>query len=220
MSVADRTRWTPEKVATAFDVSHETMQRLQVFADLLVKWQASVNLVGPGTVGDIWGRHIADSLQLTRIAPDRARVWVDLGSGAGLPGLPVAIMLSDRPGLAVHLVESNSKKCAFLRVAASATGAPVVVHQARIEALAVSPDRPRADVVTARALAPLKRLIGLATPFMWKNTICLFPKGQDLEGELTEASTYWNINAVRHPSVIEGTGTVLAIEGVTGVEKG
>ncbi|VAW18907.1 16S rRNA (guanine(527)-N(7))-methyltransferase [hydrothermal vent metagenome] len=214
-------RWGPDEVAAEFDVSHETLDRLGAYVLLLRKWSQSINLVGARTLDDVWGRHIADSLQLVALAPDEARTWVDMGSGGGLPGLVVAAALSEVEGFKMHLVEANARKCAFLHVAARAMKVPVEVHNRRIEDLGRSDTRPRADVVSARALAPLAALCDLAEPFMWKNTVCLFLKGQDVESELTQGPRYRTMTIVQTPSVVPGVassaggglGTILRIEG-------
>src|SRR5918998_4705045 len=136
-------------------VSRETLRRLNILAEELRRWQQVKNLVGPKTLDALWTRHIADSLQLLDLAPD-ARTWVDLGSGAGFPGLVLGIAALERDGMRVDLVESNGRKCAFLRHVVRVTGAPVTVHEARVEA--VIGRLKGADVVTARALAPLNQL--------------------------------------------------------------
>ena len=194
--------WTPERVANEFDVSRETMGRLQRYVEMLAQWQQHINLVGRSTLADIWGRHVADSLQLIRLAPEAARVWIDLGSGAGLPGLVLAIAMASRPGFHMHLVDSNGKKCSFLQATAAATSAPVSVHHVSIEHLGAAPEPIKADVVTARALAPLGRLVPLARPFMWKKTVLLLPKGQDVETELTEAAISSTLRVERRPSAV------------------
>ena len=204
--------WDRGRIESAFGVSRETSDRLAAYVAQLREWQKRINLIGPATEDDIWGRHIADSLQLVRLAPAGATTWLDLGSGAGLPGLVLAIALADRPGLAVHLVESNARKAAFLRVAALETGAPVTVHTDRIEILGAREDRPRPDVITARALAPLDRLLAYAEPFMWKTTVCLFPKGRDVAQELTQAATCWRIVWDSTPSVVDPAAAILRIE--------
>jgi len=211
--------WGPEDVAAKFDVSHETLDRLEVYADRLKTWQRSINLVGASTIDDIWGRHIADSLQILVLAPDGAKVWVDLGSGGGLPGLVIAAALHKVEGFKMHLVESNARKCAFLHVAAQAMGVAVQIHNQRIEDLGRSSGRPRADVISARALAPLSRLCDLAEPFMWKNTVCLFHKGQDVESELTKSSRYRTMTMVQIPSLVGGSGTILRLNEVTDEQK-
>ena len=205
--------WDRELVASAFDVSHETLERLTIYVELLEKWQRSINLVGPKTIGEAWGRHIADSLQLVTLAPKTTKIWMDLGSGAGLPGLIVAVAMRDVSGFEMHLVEANAKKCAFLQVAARAMGIEVVIHNQRIEVLAEDDLHPWADVISARALAPLPMLLELAKPFMWKNTVCLFHKGQDVESELTATAIYRTMKVVQAPSMVDGVGTILRIEG-------
>jgi 16S rRNA (guanine527-N7)-methyltransferase len=202
-------------VQKTFAVSRETMAALSDYVRLLATWQTRVNLVSSGTMGDVWGRHIADSLQLIDLAPAAATAWVDLGSGGGLPGLPIALALRERPGFHMHLVEANARKCAFLGIAAARRGAPVTVHHARIEALGAAADRPRGEVVSARALAPLDRLIPLARPFMLKNALLLLPKGRSAERELTHARTFWTITAERAPSRVDPDAAVLRILEVT-----
>jgi 16S rRNA (guanine527-N7)-methyltransferase len=188
-------------------VSRETRERLNTYADLLRKWQRSINLVGPRTIDDLWNRHFTDSAQLLPLIPPSARVLVDFGSGAGFPGLVLAIL-----GVAeVHLIESDQRKATFLREVARATGTPVTVHAKRIEQVAPFP----ADVVSARALAPLGDLLGFAAPFLHPDSLCLFPKGQMAEDELTAASRIWNINVDRIQSVTDPSATILRISQVS-----
>jgi 16S rRNA (guanine527-N7)-methyltransferase len=195
------------------DVSRETTARLDRFVELLLTWQRTTNLIAPSTVPRLWTRHIADSLQLLDLAPD-ARVWVDLGSGAGFPGLAIACALTGRPGAVVHLVESNAKKAAFLREAQRVTGAPAVVHALRIENF-VDSFRDRADAVTARALTSLKKLYDQSAPLLGPETLGLFPKGQDVEAELTEAAKCWNISKLTLvPSRTDGTGRIVVVQGL------
>ncbi len=188
------------------------MDRLERYVEVLTVWQQRINLIGRLTLGDVWGRHIADSLQLIRMAPEEAKVWLDLGSGAGLPGLVLAIVLGSEPGFRMHLVDSNGKKCAFLRTAAAATSASVSVHHGEISKLGAAPRPIKADVITARALAPLARLIPLAKPFMWKKTVLLLPKGQDVETELTAAAISSRLRVERRPSVVHPAASILRIE--------
>jgi 16S rRNA (guanine527-N7)-methyltransferase len=145
-------------------VSRETAARLDRFVALLLQWQAKINLIAPSTIPELWTRHVADSLQLLALAPD-ARVWIDLGSGAGFPGLVLGCALADKPGSVVHLVESNVKRAAFLREAIRVTGAPAIVEPVHIEDIAQNQGL-KADAVTARALAPLDRLLQLAYPWI------------------------------------------------------
>src|SRR4029450_2091634 len=169
-----------------FKVPRETIHRLERFAELLAYWQKHTNLVAPSTLPTLWSRHFADSAQLTTLAPN-ARLWLDLGSGAGFPGLVIAILKTGTPDFRMHLVESNRKKCAFLAEVARATKAPVDIHAMRIEDLAQSANRLAPDVVSARALAPLPRLLDLASPFFGTKTRGLFLKGRDAETEIAEA---------------------------------
>jgi len=176
---------------------------------LLSKWQKTTNLVAPSTLGEAWTRHLADSLQLLPLAPD-ARRWVDLGSGGGFPGLVLACALAEVSGSKVDLVESNGKKAAFLREAARLLEVRALVHAARIEDFVASHDEP-VDIVTARALAPLTELLAYALPLMQKGARGLFPKGQDVGAELTEASRYWKIDAELVPSKTNSTGQIVLV---------
>ena len=189
-------------------VSRETEQRLTRFVDLLATWQKTTNLISPATLPEIWTRHVADSLQLFSFAPE-AKLWIDLGSGGGFPGIPIACLLADIPGAQVHLVESNGKKAAFLREAARILALPVTVHAERIEDFAQS-FAGKADVISARALAPLVKLLPDAYSLLKAGTKCLFPKGQDVGSELTEAAKYWTIGYEMAPSKTGG-GHILIV---------
>ena len=160
-------------------VSRETEERLTIYAERLAQWQAIKNLVGPATLPELWTRHIADSAQLLAFAPE-ARRWVDLGSGAGFPGLVIAIMLADTAGAHVELVESNNRKCAFLREVARDTGAPVTIHAGRIEAVVPALAGP-VDVVTSRALAGVGTLVAMAEPLLRAGALGLFLAGEGSE---------------------------------------
>jgi len=192
-----------------FPVSRETETRLDTYVDVLLRWQSKLNLVAPSTLRELWTRHIADSLQLLPLAP-QARVWIDLGSGGGFPGVPIACTLADTPGAKVHLIESNGKKAAFLREAVRATGVPALIHQERAEKFGESCAEP-VHVVTARALAPLKTLCDQAFPLMGRGAIALFPKGQDVDAELTEAAKYWRLEATKVPSKTSPEGSIVVI---------
>jgi len=195
-------------------VSRETLGRLDRFAALLLEWQQRQNLIAPSTEPILWTRHIADSLQLLPLAP-KARIWVDLGSGAGFPGLVIACALADLPDIRaprVHLVESTGKKAAFLREAAQITGAPATVHCERIaDFVRHAPDR--IDVVTARALAPLNKLLAEAYPLLKRGALGLFLKGQDVEAELTAASKCWSIQATLVPSRTDPRSRIVVVAG-------
>lgn len=190
-------------------VSRETWERLAQYVALLLKWQQTQNLIAPSTIPEIWTRHIADSLQLLPLAP-AAKTWVDLGSGAGLPGLVIACALAETPGTEVHLVESNQKKASFLREAARSLSLPAIVHAQRIEDFVSGFAKP-VDAVTGRALAPLDKLIGFAIPLLTTGAAGLFPKGQDVEAELTEASKSWKIEADLVPSKTDPRARIVAI---------
>jgi 16S rRNA (guanine527-N7)-methyltransferase len=200
-------------VLATFDVSRETAARLDRFVDLLLLWQEKINLIGPSTIPSLWRRHIADSLQLLPLAPERSLVWADLGSGGGFPGLVIGCALAGREGARAHLIESNAKKTAFLREAARETGAPATIHAGRIED--VEPESMPVDVITARALAPLDLLLPLVAPMLIKGAQALFLKGQDIERELTQATKHWNIDADIVPSRTSATGRILRVRGLS-----
>jgi 16S rRNA (guanine527-N7)-methyltransferase len=200
------------EVLAEFDVSRETAARLDRFVALLLNWQNKANLIGRSTISSLWRRHIGDSLQLLPLAAARSRVWADLGSGAGFPGLVIGCALAGVEGARVHLIESNAKKAAFLREAGRETAAPVVVHATRIES--IEPEL-MPDIITARALAPLDQLLRLAAPMLTKGAQGLFLKGQDIEGELTEATKHWNIDADIVPSRTSTTGRILRVRGLS-----
>jgi len=191
-------------------VSRETEARLDRFVELLIEWQAKTNLVAPSTLSHIWTRHVADSLQLLALAPS-AKIWVDLGSGGGFPGVVLGCALAETPGAQVHLIERNTRKAAFLREALRVASAPGLVHAARIEDTVDSIPSP-IDCVTARALAPLHQLLSFAEPLVRRGGKAFFLKGQDVEAELTEATKYWNIVPRLHPSLTGGQGCILELD--------
>jgi 16S rRNA (guanine527-N7)-methyltransferase len=190
-------------------VSRETEERLNNFVALLLLWQSKFNLVASSTLPILWTRHVADSLQLLPLAPD-AKVWVDFGSGAGFPGIPIACALADTPGAMVHLVESVGKKANFLREVVQKLGLPAQVHQERAEKFGES-FAETVHVVTARALAPLKVLCDQAFPLIARGAVGLFPKGQDVAAELTEAAKYWRLEASTVPSVTSAEGKIVIV---------
>jgi len=195
-----------------FPVSRETQDRLDRFVETLVRWQDRLNLIANSTIGELWTRHVADSLQLLPLAP-QARTWVDLGSGGGFPGIVIACVLADEAGSCVHLIESKGKKAAFLREAVRVTGTPAVVHAVRAENFGKSCAEP-VDAVTARALAPLKTLCDQAFPFISRGAVGLFLKGQDVDVELTEAAKYWRLEASQVPSKTSPEGSIVLIRGL------
>jgi 16S rRNA (guanine527-N7)-methyltransferase len=222
-----------------FNVSRETIARLDRFVDLLLAWQRRTNLISPSTIPSLWTRHVADSLQLLQLAeaprsypsqhagedksiypPPRAGdgrvggVWLDLGSGGGFPGIVIACALAEAPGARIHLVESNMKKASFLREAVRETKVPGIVHAARIETL-VPVLGGAADYVTARALAPLPDLLEMIAPFLKKGAKAFLPKGQDLDIELTKATKRWNIEAETVPSKTSKAGRILIVHALS-----
>ncbi len=201
-----------EGFAKLSNVSRETLERLSLYVDLLIAWNRRINLVGRDTVGDVWRRHILDSAQLHPHLPPAARVLVDLGSGAGLPGLILALLGMPE----VHLIESDTRKAAFLREAIRVTGAAATIHACRAERVKPFP----ADVVTARALAPLTELLGFAEAFLAPRTICIFPKGRTAGDELTEAAKAWKMRVQRLPSLSDPSGSLLHLENIAREHSG
>lgn len=185
------------------DVSRETLEHLDVYLSLLRRWQKAINLVGSKTLDDPWRRHLLDSAQLIRHLPEQTGPIADLGSGAGLPGMVLAIL-----GLApVHLVESDQRKAQFLKETARQLDVDVVIHNKRIEDLdAISP-----HIVTARALAPLPKLLNLASRLIHRETICLFLKGRQAKDELTEAKKSWMMASQILPSLTDPSASILKL---------
>jgi 16S rRNA (guanine527-N7)-methyltransferase len=198
----------------ATGASAPQMADLEAFRELLGEWNQRMNLVGPSALGEFWRRHVLDSAQLLGIAPD-ALTWADLGAGAGFPGIVLAILLKGRPGAHVHLVESMTKRCRFLQVVVDALDLPASVHNARAELLKL-----RVDVVTARACAPLVRLLGYAWPYLQAGATGLFLKGQDVVHELDEAAKSWRFEADLIPSVSYTDGRVVRLKKVSRVRAG
>ncbi|NQU56751.1 MAG: 16S rRNA (guanine(527)-N(7))-methyltransferase RsmG [Rhodospirillales bacterium] len=189
-------------------VTPETLGRLQIYADLLEKWQRKINLVGPATIPDLWQRHMMDSAQLHPLLPRPDCSVMDFGSGAGFPGLVLAIM----GGPQVTLVESDGRKCAFLAEVMRATGvgSAARLENCRIEDLQQAP----ADVVTSRALASLDKLLGFAEPFLGESSICLFLKGKMADQELTDAGKNWMMQVSKIQSLTDTSGAILKLENI------
>jgi len=197
---------TAEAFAAAANVSRETLGKLEAYISLLVTWKARINLVSDASLADVWRRHVLDSAQLFPvIEPKTARVY-DIGSGAGFPGLVLAIMgLGD-----MHLIESDQRKAGFLREAARITSTEVQILTSRAETLAPHD----ADFVTARACASLSQLLDLAIPLLKPNGVCLFPKGRTVAAELTEARKRWTMQIEQRPSLTDPEGIVLRLQEV------
>jgi 16S rRNA (guanine527-N7)-methyltransferase len=186
---------------------------LERFRALLADWNEKMNLVGPSAMEAFWPRHAWDSAQLLKLEPD-AKVWADLGAGAGFPGLVLAILLKDTPGATVHLVESMAKRCRFLETIVGTLNLPAQVHNARAESLSL-----KVDVVTARACAPLVRLLGYAEPYLGRGATGLFLKGQDVVSELTGATKYWKFDCDLLPSLSSSEGQIVRVKGLSRVRK-
>lgn len=193
---------TAEAFRQQTDVSRETFEKLEMYAALLVKWQKAINLVGKSTLPDLWRRHMLDSFQLLSFVPAKKDLsWLDLGSGAGFPALVVAICGVGN----MHVVESDGRKCSFMREVARQTDTRLTIHNCRIEKLAPVP----MDVISARALASLSELLEYAEPFATEKTQFLFLKGQDVDEELTKATKCWNMSLDRHQSLSNEKGCIL-----------
>ncbi|MDB5444735.1 MAG: methyltransferase GidB [Phenylobacterium sp.] len=199
-------------VQAALGASDAQMADLDAFRALLTEWNEKMNLVGPSALAEFWPRHVYDSAQLLALAP-RALTWADLGAGAGFPGIVLAILLKGRDGARVHLVESMAKRCRFLSEVVQALELPAQVHNVRAEELGI-----RVDIVTARACAPLARLLGYAEPYLKKGATGLFLKGQDIVVELTEAAKCWKFEAELSASSSHPDGRVLQVKGLSRVK--
>jgi 16S rRNA (guanine527-N7)-methyltransferase len=201
-----------EQALRGQDVSCETIQQLETFGHLLLRWNKTVNLISRADAHDIWTRHIADSAQIYRLAPTTAETWCDLGSGGGLPGLVCALLAQPKnPDLRFTLIESSGRKAAFLREAARQFGLNVDVRTTRIEETTLDPQ----DVISARALADLPELLKYAYPFCHDDTVMLFPKGRRHESELTDARSHWQMTVKVHASDSMPDGVIHEIRGVT-----
>jgi len=201
------------QVRTALAASDAQMADLEAYRALLTEWNATMNLVGPSALAQFWPRHVYDSAQLLALAPE-ARAWADVGAGAGFPGVVLAILLKDRPGARVHLVESMAKRCRFLQTVVDTLALPAEVHNARAEDLKL-----KVDVVAARACAPLVRLLGYTRPYLTAGATGLFLKGQDVVSELTEAAKYWKFEAHLTASLSHTEGRILQVKGLKRVHQ-
>lgn len=198
-----------ELESIAGPVSRETFSRLGQFEDEFKKWSRRINLAAASTLPDLWTRHILDSAQIMKLAP-LARRWLDIGSGGGFPGAVIAVLLREREGGFIELVESNAKKTAFLKTVLGQLQAPARVHTARIEDALPRLDG-HIEVVTARALAPLKRLLELAEPVLAAGATALFHKGRDYRSEVEQSHDAWLFDLVEHPSAVDPDSVILEI---------
>lgn len=187
-------------------VSRETLDKFSRYVELLNKWQKAINLVSKTTLPDVWNRHILDSYQILGHAPIQNGVWVDMGSGAGFPALIVA-MATD---FDVHIIESDTRKCQFMREVSRETSSKVTIHSKRIENI----EPFEADIISARALASLEKLLNFSAPFSTEKTTHLYLKGQDVDVELTNAAKCWRMDAIKHPSLSSSEGSVLELRNV------
>ncbi|WP_407941186.1 16S rRNA (guanine(527)-N(7))-methyltransferase RsmG [Neoaquamicrobium microcysteis] len=192
-------------------VSRETLNKLELFEAEFRRWSTRINLAAPSTLESLWERHILDSAQLAALKPQALR-WLDLGSGGGFPGAVMAILLAERDCAIIDLVESNNKKAAFLRTILGSLNAPATVHICRIEDATGRMDTP--EIVTARALAPLSRLLELAAPWLEAGAVGLFHKGRDYAAEIAESRDAWRFDLVEHRSKIDPASRVLEISGL------
>jgi 16S rRNA (guanine527-N7)-methyltransferase len=202
---------TPAGFAAQFGVSRETVERLMLYADLVRRWQKAVNLVAPSTLPEIWHRHFSDSAQIARMIPASVQRHVDLGSGGGFPGLVLAIMRAETMPVTTVLVESDQRKCAFLREVARQTGIAVEIVAQRIETLETSANVKPVDLITARALAPLERLFALSASLSSPSTFGLFLKGKGVEQELHDARLRWQFEHHLEPSLTQEGSAIVVV---------
>lgn len=196
------------------DVSRETFERLHHFSELLAKWTKKINLISRDSQSDIWERHILDSAQLFPLIQGDSRHYLDIGSGGGLPGIVLAVLFLEKmPDAQITLVESDQRKCAFLRTACRELGIDATIKTSRIEAIPPQ----NAHLLTARALAPLNDLLALLTPHLSENGIALLPKGRNNAEELEIARRHWHFNVTAHQSVTSPEARILEIKDITRV---
>jgi 16S rRNA (guanine527-N7)-methyltransferase len=196
-----------------FNVSRESLGRLEIYVKLLLDWQKHINLIAPSTIGEVWQRHVIDSLQINPLIPKGVVAIADLGSGAGLP----ALVLAASQNAVVHMYEANAKKAAFLSEALRQMKCAGVVHRERLEPHIEPPAMPKVQLITARAFAPLPLLLSLAQPFLKTGAKALFHKGQDIDTELGEAAKHWKMVYHKHPSVTDSHAVILEVKEATHV---
>jgi len=201
--------FSKENFAASFDVSRETLERMEAYEEILKKWNPKINLVSRDSLADTWHRHFADSAQIWKQIPMSAKIWLDFGSGAGFPALVNAVIAKEKnPSLEFILVESDQRKCAFLISASTVLGLKTRVISSRIEAIPSL----KADIITARAVATLDKLLGFSALHAHNSTVLLFPKGISYESELTAAKEHWHIREKVIPSMTDSNSVILKIE--------
>lgn len=211
---------SPESFQAKFEISRETLDRLATYAQILTRWQATINLVAPSTLGDVWHRHFADSAQLWQFRLPNARIWLDIGSGAGFPGLVLAILGAENGATHHILIESDARKAAFLREVARATGITVDILCMRIENSETRAKVKPVDCLTARALAPLPRLLEMSAPYFTSSTLGLFLKGKDAAAEVEEAAESWRFDCELKPSMTDAEARVVLLKALKPKREG
>ncbi len=209
-----------ERFADAFSVSRETLDKLKTYELELKRWQKAVNLVSPTTLDQIWHRHFADSAQLASLLPGSARHSVDIGSGGGFPGLVLAVLCQSRRDFRVTLVESDTRKAAFLRETARRMEIPVEILSTRIESDASVNQLNDVDTITARAFAPFDRLFGLVSPVFGSDTVGLFLKGRDVDREIEDAASNWSFDIELHESLTDSGGRIAIVRNLVPKTEG
>jgi 16S rRNA (guanine527-N7)-methyltransferase len=200
------TSFGPAEFQPATGASPRAVEDMERYRALLADWSGRMNLVGPSALEAFWPRHALDCAQLLALAPE-AKQWLDVGSGAGLPGVVLAILARDKPGMTVQLVDSIGKRAVFLRTVVEALDLPATVHHGRIETVKVAPP----DVLTARAVAPLDRLLDLTQAYLKRGAVGLFHKGRNLDAEMAEALQTWRFDSTVFPSVSDPSGRILKL---------
>ncbi len=207
---------TPEQFQYKTDVSRETLALFREWYNLLSRWNKRINLVAPSTLHDFWLRHALDSWQLVALLPEGTRAVLDMGAGAGFPGLALAIGLKNKPGVHIALAESNGKKCAFLRTVIRELSLPATALQVRVEAL---PGQ-QYDIITARAFAPLPKLLAYSQPYWGANTTAIFPKGESWQSEVDAARKTHSFGLSTKDSQTNDAAKILCITNLQRTEEG
>lgn len=202
--------WTADKIKNQYNVSRETMEKIECYVNHLLEWQTRLNLIGNSTIGSIWSRHILDSLQLVTHLPSDFKVLIDIGSGAGLPGFVLAIYFADQ-SKEIYLVDSNKKKCSFLNFVSVKCDVPVVVLAERIESLSIK-GKVKADIITARAFSGIENIINLSAPYAKPQTKYLLQRGATAKAELSKLNISSMMNMVYHKSILNEESYILEFE--------